>query len=66
MGVQKSRKSIRYTKYSLKLKKNFKELSHKTLKLILEKDHFKKTRFFFLRKREDGTSFFINKNISSK
>jgi len=58
MGVQKSRKSKRFTKFSIKKSCFPKVSTKKNLLLLFEKDHFKKTRYFFLRKREDYTSFF--------
>jgi len=60
MGVPKSRKSIRFTKYSLKSSPFNKILYRKKLNIFFEKDKLKKTRIFFLRKREDDSSIFYN------
>jgi hypothetical protein len=60
MGVQKSRKSIRYTKYSLK-KKNvlFLFFNKQKIKNILKKFIFKKKDIFFLKKRETQKELFF-------
>jgi len=66
MGVQKSRKSIRFTKYSrlLVTPKNFMRLNifkkKSFVRFILEKNDFKQTRLYFLKQRENDKPFFYN------
>lgn len=63
MGVQKSRKSLKFTKFSLHLENNLKthkkNLSRKTIKNIFDKHFFKKTNIFSLRKLETKKTLFF-------
>ena len=60
MGVQKSRKSIRYTKYSLQsLKLNNQIVDNKKFKKIVKKNNFHKNNLFFLKNRESNNYLFF-------
>jgi hypothetical protein len=60
MGVQKSRKSLKFTKYSLKKKivnlSNFSK--KKIIQKIILKFKFKKNDIFFLKKKETNLNLF--------
>lgn len=62
MGVQKSRKSIKFTKFSIlkkyKMTKN-NYTDKKQLIRVYDKDFFKKTRVFSLKKAETNVSTFF-------
>lgn len=58
MGVQKSRRSIRFTKYSLKLVKKFKTQS---ICIVLQKHKTIKSNIFVLKKMESTGYLFFNK-----
>ena len=62
MGVQKSRKSIKFTKYSLSKQHKITALFFKkNLTTIYLKHVFKKTNIFLLKRREtNATLFFTN------
>ncbi len=62
MGVQKSRKSIKFSKFSLslKLKKNINEyLTVNKINNIYKKNKYKKTNIFFLKKLENDKPVFF-------
>lgn len=63
MGVQKSRKSIKFTKFSLKQNKNTKKLTKiknkSVISKIINKHLFKKTNIFFLNKFETNKTLFF-------
>ena len=63
MGVQKSKKAIRFSKYSLfkTHKKNInKYLLTSKLRYVYKKNKHKKTNIFFLKKYENNKSVFFN------
>ncbi len=60
MGVQKSRKSLKYTKYSLKKKldKTLIFSKKKIIQKIFRKFKFKKSDLFFLKRKETNLALF--------
>lgn len=63
MGVQKSRKSIKYTKYSRLIKISHKDNTYKNkqkIQHVYSKDFFRKTNVFLLKKLENNKSLFFN------
>jgi len=60
MGVQKSRRSLKHTKYSLK-NNNDKNifLTKKKINVFFKKNSYKKNKLFFLKKYENNYSLFF-------